>query len=74
MAVANAEVVMTYEVSGVTYTVQPRCQAVVRPGFWICAAHARAFRGPDGLAEHLKIFDGDHVMVFQCDDHGPEVP
>lgn len=49
---------------------QPRCGGV---GQWGCATHNVISGSLVAMAEHFMLA-GEHVDVWICDIHGPEVP
>lgn len=61
----------TYTLNGEEFTVGPKCDT--DRGNWVCATHGEAFGVP--LAKEMHVGDmKEHVMVWNCHEHGPEVP
>lgn len=50
--------------------VKPSCGG--KDGNWACVTHGKIF--PNQLEKDFHIADGDHVLVWICLKHGPEVP
>lgn len=61
---------MTYELNGEEWTVGPKCDDST--GNWVCATHHLAF--PNNMARGGHTATGEHVLVWNCHLHGPEVP
>ena len=73
MAVRNAKRGYIFEIGGIEYEVMGRCGVVRDMGGWICTSHAVELPSTDDLALHLKI-DAEHLIVWKCAEHGPEIP
>jgi hypothetical protein len=53
-----------------TFTVKSTCGS--GGGRWACANHREMFQ--NNMEKDAHIYDGVHVLVWICAEHGPEVP
>ena len=62
-------------IEGIQYTVKAPC-ANKTGGHWYCVRCGVGFGGNAfNFAEHINEFIGtDHILVWICHEHGPEVP
>ncbi len=41
-------------------------------GNWFCITHDKGFQ--DQFQKNVHIYQGQHILVWTCFEHGPEVP
>jgi hypothetical protein len=62
-----------YDFLGDRYKVGPKCDDTLASGNWVCATHGLAFPHMMALSAHVDD-EPEHMLVWNCHKHGPEVP
>ena len=63
----------THVIEGEAIRVRGMCFDESKLGFWYCTVHQLLLRGGLQVMAH-KEGAGEHVFVWVCHFHGPEVP